>query len=137
QEEESSEESTEETSGEGEDENENADQESAAEESTTEVATEEPPEEENGATDDETSADTNDYTAAERCIMSQLTECDGVSTSAQFQAYKDLVADGTLPQAPGSGCLPCAVKYSFEKKYGESRDIEAQPSGEPAEDESY
>lgn len=132
QEEESSEESTEETSGE----DENADQKSATEESTDEASTEEPTEE-NGAADDESSADTNDYTAAEQCIMSQLTECDGVSTSAQFQAYKDLVADGTLPQAPGSGCLLCAVKYSFEEKYGESRDIEAQPSGEPAEDESY
>ncbi|TVT28894.1 hypothetical protein FO441_01025 [Salinicoccus cyprini] len=66
------------------------------------------------------------YTDAEQCIMSQLTECENVPLNAQFDAYKKLVADGTLPQAPGSGCLPCAVKYSFEMKYGESRDIVSQ-----------
>lgn len=60
------------------------------------------------------------YTAAEHCIMTQLTECDNVPEAEQFQAYNDLVADGTLLQAPGSGCLACAVKYSFEAKYGES-----------------
>ena len=135
QEEESSEESTEEASGE----EEAADQESTTEENTDEASTEEPPEEENDESNNENTAEgnDNDYTAAEQCIMSELTECEGVSTDAQFQAYKDLVADGTLPQAPGSGCLPCAVKYSFEEKYGESRDIEAQPGGEQPEDQSY
>lgn len=63
------------------------------------------------------------YTAAENCIMTQLTECQNVPEADQFQAYSDLVADGTLPQAPGSGCLPCAVKYSFEVKYGESNPV--------------
>ena len=63
------------------------------------------------------------YTAAEHCIMTQLTECDNVPESDQFQAYNNLVADGTLPQAPGSGCLSCGVKYSFEMKYGESAPI--------------
>src|SRR5699024_863539 len=69
--------------------------------------------------------------------MSELTECEGVPTADRFQAYKDLVRDGTLPQAPGSGCLPCAVKYSFEVKYGESRDIEAEPAEEPQDDQTY
>lgn len=63
------------------------------------------------------------YTAAENCIITQLTECDNVPEPDQFQAYSDLVADGTLPQAPGSGCLACGVKYSFEAKYGESAPI--------------
>lgn len=60
------------------------------------------------------------YTAAEHCIMTQLMECENVPEADQFQAYNDLVADGTLPQAPGSGCLACGVKYSFEAKYGDS-----------------
>src|SRR5699024_12031145 len=60
------------------------------------------------------------YTAAEHCIMTQLAECENVPPEDQFQAYRDLVADSTLPEAPGSDCLPCAVKYSFEAKYGES-----------------
>lgn len=60
------------------------------------------------------------YTAAEHCIMTQLTECENIPSDDQFQAYSDLVADNTLPEAPGSDCLPCAVKYSFEAKYGES-----------------
>lgn len=60
------------------------------------------------------------YTAAEHCIMTQLAECENVPPEDQFKAYRDLVADSTLPEAPGSDCLPCAVKYSFEAKYGES-----------------
>lgn len=61
-----------------------------------------------------------DYTAAEHCIMTQLKECENVPSDEQFQAYSDLIADNTLSEAPGSDCLPCAVKYSFEAKYGES-----------------
>ena len=75
--------------------------------------------EENENESDNTENEIN-YTAAENCIMTQLTECENVPEADQFQAYSDLVADGILPQAPGSGCLPCAVKYSFEVKYGES-----------------
>lgn len=74
-------------------------------------------------TTDETngsSAAEGNYTAAEHCIMTQLMECENVPEADQFQAYNDLVANGTLPQAPGSGCLACGVKYSFEAKYGES-----------------
>lgn len=71
----------------------------------------------------ENSSTEEQYTAAEQCIMSQLTECKDVETAKQFQAYQDLVADETLAQAPGSGCLSCAVKYSFEMKYGESNPI--------------
>lgn len=78
-------------------------------------------------TDESSTEETNgnsvnevNYTAAEHCIMTQLTECENVSEADQFQAYNDLVADGTLPQAPGSGCLACGVKYSFEAEYGES-----------------
>lgn len=83
-----------------------------------------------GNTKTETTDETNgnsskevNYTAAENCIMTQLMECDNVPESDQFQAYNNLVADGTLPQAPGSGCLSCGVKYSFEMKYGESAPI--------------
>lgn len=71
----------------------------------------------------DSSADEMNYTAAENCIMTQLEECKNVSEADQFQAYNDLVSAGTLPQAPGSGCLSCAVKYSFEAKYGESDQI--------------
>lgn len=80
---------------------------------------------ENESTDETNGSSVNEvnYTAAENCIMTQLTECNNVPEAEQFQAYSDLVADGTLPQAPGSGCLPCAVKYSFEVKYGESNPV--------------
>lgn len=104
----------------------------------TEAETEEAPSEEDSTepgAGENTSG--NNYTAAEQCIMSELTECEGVPTADRFQAYKDLVRDGTLPQAPGSGCLPCAVKYSFEVKYGESRDIEAELSEGPQDDQTY
>lgn len=83
-----------------------------------------------GTEDQESTDETNgsaavetNYTAAENCIMTQLTECGNVPEADQFQAYSNLVADGTLPQAPGSGCLACAVKYSFEVKYGDSKQI--------------
>ncbi|MFC3420060.1 hypothetical protein ACFOLA_11270 [Salinicoccus hispanicus] len=56
----------------------------------------------------------SNYSDAEQCIMSQLTECENVPMNQQFEAYKSLVAENILPQAPGSGCLECAVKYSFE-----------------------
>lgn len=70
-----------------------------------------------------TSGNETNYTAAENCIMTQLIDCENVPKAEQFQAYSDLVADGTLPQAPGSDCLPCAVKYSFEVRYGESNPV--------------
>lgn len=124
---EESEESTEEQAS-GEQSSEESNQASSTEKETTEDNTSE-----ESAKEESTKA-SNNYTAAEQCIMSELTECQGVSVSSQFQAYKDLVADGTLPQAPGSGCLACAVKYSFEEKYGESKDIEAQPSEDGTED---
>lgn len=104
-----------------EEENESAEEDSEArEENSTEntaddEGTTESTDETNGSSENE-----KNYTAAEHCIMTQLTECDNVPEAEQFQAYNDLVADGTLPQAPGSGCLPCGVKYSFEAKYGES-----------------
>ncbi|WP_411843728.1 hypothetical protein [Salinicoccus sp. HZC-1] len=127
---ESSEESTEESA------QETSSEEATVEENMTEESTEETAEEQsvesgNGNT---ATGSTRNYTASEQCIMSELTECNGVSIDAQFQAYKDLVAEGILPQAPGSGCLACAVKYSFEEKYGESRDIEAQPGKDGTED---
>lgn len=84
-------------------------------ENTSDIEETESTDETNGS-----SANEVNYTAAEHCIMTQLAECDNVPEADQFQAYSDLVADGTLPQAPGSGCLACGVKYSFEAKYGES-----------------
>ena len=118
---------------------ENAQKESAEEaseeadtEDEQEASREEAPEETEASGDKEESEEQNgatagnerNYNAAEQCIMSELTECEGVAVADQFQAYQNLVADGTLPQAPGSDCLPCAVKYSFEAEYGESRDID-------------
>ena len=114
---------------ESEDENETAEESESAEETSEETAensTEdtadneessetESTDEANGSTGNEVN-----YTAAEHCIMTQLMECENVPEADQFQAYNDLVANGTLPQAPGSGCLACGVKYSFEAKYGES-----------------
>lgn len=97
----------------------------AEEESNTSKETDVSTEFEEKITDDTNGNSSNEvnYTAAENCIMTQLTECNNVPEADQFQAYSDLVADGTLPQAPGSGCLPCAVKYSFEVKYGESNPV--------------
>lgn len=106
-------------------------------ERTEEETEEEPSEEDSTEPGADRNTSGNNYTAAEQCIMSQLTECEGVPTADRFQAYKDLARDGTLPQAPGSGCLPCAVKYSFEVKYGESRDIEAEPSEVPQDGQTY
>ncbi|MGO1922985.1 MAG: hypothetical protein ACTH14_04055 [Jeotgalicoccus sp.] len=100
--------------------------EEASEETADSENTEENSNEEETENTDETngsSANEVTYTAAEHCIMTQLMECDNVPEADQFQAYSDLVADGTLPQAPGSGCLACGVKYSFEAKYGESAPI--------------
>lgn len=97
----------------------------AEEESNTSKETDVSTEFEEKITDDTNGNSSNEvnYTAAENCIMTQLTECNNVPEAEQFQAYSDLVADGTLPQAPVSGCLPCAVKYSFEVKYGESNPV--------------
>ena len=106
-------------------------------ERTEEETEEEPSEEDSTEPGADRNTSGNNYTAAEQCIMSELTECEGVPTADRFQAYKDLVRDGTLPQAPGSGCLPCAVKYSFEVKYGESRDIEAETSEVPQDGKTY
>ena len=114
---------------ESEDENETAEESESAEETSEETAENssedtvdneessetESTDEANGSTGNEVN-----YTAAEHCIMTQLMECENVPEADQFQAYNDLVANGTLPQAPGSGCLACGVKYSFEAKYGES-----------------
>ena len=114
---------------ESEDENESAEESESAEETSEETAENssedtvdneessetESTDEANGSTGNEVN-----YTAAEHCIMTQLMECENVPEADQFQAYNDLVANGTLPQAPGSGCLACGVKYSFEAKYGES-----------------
>ena len=114
---------------ESEDENESAEESESAEETSEETAensTEDTADnEESSETEstDETNGSTGNevnYTAAEHCIMTQLMECENVPEADQFQAYNDLVANGTLPQAPGSGCLACGVKYSFEAKYGES-----------------
>lgn len=116
------------------DENESAEdtsEEDAAEAEKTEQSSTEEDISDNEETDevqntDETNGNSSNeinYTAAENCIMTQLTECQNVPEADRFQAYSDLVADGTLPQAPGSGCLPCAVKYSFEVKYGESNPV--------------
>lgn len=103
-----------------EDDSEAAEDEEKSEESTSD----------NESKEDDQQTETNentvnepDYTAAEHCIMTQLTECENVPEADQFQAYRDLVEDGTLPQVPGSGCLPCAVKYSFEVKYGDSNQV--------------
>ncbi|MCG1009949.1 hypothetical protein J4760_07945 [Salinicoccus sp. ID82-1] len=126
--------------------NSDAEPEKEQSEETTEMESEESAEPSIEASSEETAEpsteetvqpqESSGYTNAEHCIMSQLTECENVPLNAQFDAYKKLVDDGTLPQAPGSGCLPCAVKYSFEMKYGESRDIvsqegEAVPDTEP------
>ncbi|MEK4553972.1 hypothetical protein [Jeotgalicoccus sp. FSL K6-3177] len=98
--------------------------EETAESEEQDLETEGPAEKETQQRDSEDTADNEEskenYTAAEHCIMTQLAECENVPPEDQFQAYRDLVADSTLPEAPGSDCLPCAVKYSFEAKYGES-----------------
>lgn len=101
-----------------------SDEESESSEEPEESSTENTPDNE-GTTEstDETnggSANEVNFTAAEHCIMTQLIECENIPEADQFQAYNDLVAEGTLPKAPGSGCLACGVKYSFEAKYGES-----------------
>src|SRR5699024_4405932 len=137
-EEESSEETTEPDTGDpAEEASSEEDTEEDTHEKTEEETEEEPSEEDSTESGAGENTSGNNYTAAEQCIMSELTECEGVATADRFQAYKDLVADSTLPQAPGSGCLPCAVKYSFEVKYGESRDIEAEPAEEPQDDQTY
>lgn len=114
---------TEDTSAEESESGEEASEETADSENTVENSNEENTEIESTDETNGSSANEVTYTAAEHCIMTQLMECDNIPEADQFQAYSDLVADGTLPQAPGSGCLACGVKYSFEAKYGESAPI--------------
>ena len=95
-----------------------------AEENGQEDASEETTEEQNGEQSDASADNSENYTAAEQCIMSEFTECENIEANDQYHAYDNLVANGTLPQAPISDCLPCAVKYSFEAEYGESREID-------------
>lgn len=80
--------------------------------------------EENGESSDVSTDSSENYSAAEQCIMSELTECENIEADEQYLAYDNLVESGTLPQAPVGDCLPCAVKYSFEAEYGESREID-------------
>ena len=51
------------------------------------------------------------YTAAEHCIMTQLAECENVPPEDQFKAYRDLVADSTLP-----GATVCLVPSNIPLK---------------------
>src|SRR5699024_3282859 len=80
-----------------------------AEENGQEDASEETTEEQNGEQSDASADNSENYTAAEQCIMSEFTECENIEANDQYQAYDNLVANGTLPQAPISDCLPCAV----------------------------
>lgn len=62
---------------------------------------------------------TNVNPTPEQCILSGLTNCNGVTIEQQYDAYKSLVANGTLPQGtPGSGNLAPAVQDSFDIKNG-------------------
>lgn len=59
-------------------------------------------------------------TSPEQCIMSGLVECDGITEEQKYTAYKNLVANGSLPQGtPGSGNLEQAVQDSFAIKNGQ------------------
>lgn len=102
-----------------------------------EASSEETTDEQKNDTSEDSAGNNENYNAAEQCIMSELTECEGVSTEDQFTAYQNLIEDGTLPQSPVSDCLPCAVKYSFEAEYGESKpiDISVLPRSEEAPEE--
>ncbi|WP_302023096.1 hypothetical protein [Mammaliicoccus sciuri] len=62
---------------------------------------------------------TNVNPTPEQCILSGLTNCNCVTIEQQYDAYKSLVANGTLPQGtPGSGNLAQAVQDSFDIKNG-------------------
>ncbi|MBF9297243.1 hypothetical protein I3V70_03950 [Staphylococcus schleiferi] len=59
-------------------------------------------------------------TTPEQCIMSGLVDCVGVTEEQKYTAYKNLVANGTLPQGtPGSGNIEQAVQDSFAIKNGQ------------------
>lgn len=85
---------------------------------------EETTEEQNNKETEESVSNNENYDTAEQCIMSELTECENIEANDQYQAYDNLIANGSLPQAPISDCLPCAVNYSFEAEYGDSREID-------------
>lgn len=109
-------------------------EENPSDESEQDESAEEPAEEPDDGQSEASNGNNENYTAAEQCILSELTECKGISTEDQFMAYQNLVEDGTLPQSPVSDCLPCAVKYSFEAEYGESKpiDLSVLPRSEEA-----
>lgn len=128
------EEGTDEIDEEQEDEQDNPREEDSNAENEQESSSEET---QNDEETEDSAGNNENYDAAERCIMSELTECEGVSTENQFMAYQNLVEDGTLPQSPVNDCLPCAVKYSFEAEYGESKsiDLSVLPRSEEAPEE--
>ncbi|WP_411843737.1 hypothetical protein [Salinicoccus sp. HZC-1] len=70
---------------------------------------------------DELADDTSghEYSAAKQCILSKLTDCEGISRAEQFDAYNALVAEGRLPDAPNTDCLECAVQHSFDALDGD------------------
>lgn len=68
----------------------------------------------------ENNAQETQSTTPEQCIMSGLVDCAGVTEEQKYTAYKNLVANGTLPQGtPGSGNIEQAVQDSFAIKNGQ------------------
>lgn len=111
---------------------------------SNEQATNKPSTEESNTT--EQSANNTQQTQAttpEQCIMSGLVECDSISEEQKYTAYKNLVANGSLPQGtPGSGNLEQAVQDSFAIKNGqynnwEEINKERQAQTNSNEEQSY
>lgn len=68
----------------------------------------------------ENNAQQTQRTTPEQCIMTGLVDCEGVTEEQKYTAYKNLVANGTLPQGtPGSGNIEQAVQDSFAIKNGQ------------------
>lgn len=68
----------------------------------------------------ENNAQETQSTTPEQCIMSGLVDCAGVTEEQKYTAYKNLVANGTLPQGtPGSGNIEQVVQDSFAIKNGQ------------------
>ncbi|WP_314347735.1 hypothetical protein [Mammaliicoccus vitulinus] len=88
---------------------------------SNEKATNEPSTEESNTTEQSVNnTQKTQSTTPEQCIMSGLVECEGVTEEQKYTAYKNLVANGSLPQGtPGSGNLEQAVQDSFAIKNGQ------------------
>ncbi len=111
---------------------------------SNEKATNEPSTEESNITEQSVNnTQETQSTTPEQCIMSGLVECDGITEEQKYTAYKNLVANGSLPQGtPGSGNLEQAVQDSFAIKNGqynnwEEINKERQAQTNSNEEQSY